>query len=142
MWKELVRRFEPAARFRDPATPAGLAAEVRLGGELPDELRECLLETDGVETEHTILLWDAGRIAADNHLFRTNPDFRDLYMSFDQLLFFADAGNGDQFGYRVLSGAVLDAEIYAWNHEDDSRTWVAPGLATFLEWWLTGAIKV
>ncbi|MBX9626394.1 MAG: SMI1/KNR4 family protein [Gemmataceae bacterium] len=143
MWKELIRRFEPAARFRDPVTPAELvAAEARLGSPLPAELRDCLLETNGVETEYAVLLWGVGRIADDNHLFRTNPEFRDLYMAFDQLLFFADAGNGDQFGYRMLPGAGLDTEIYVWNHEDDSRTWAASGLARFLESWLTGMLKV
>lgn len=143
MWKDLIRRFEPKARFREPVTPAELvAAEARLGSPLPAELRDCLLETNGVETEYAVLLWDVGRIAADNDLFRTNPEFRDLYMSFDQLLFFADAGNGDQFGYRMLSDAVRGAEIYVWNHEDDSRTWAAPGLATFFEWWSTGKLKV
>jgi hypothetical protein len=29
-----------------------------------------------------------------------------------------------------------------WNHEDDSRTWVAPNLAKYLEWWLTGRITL
>jgi hypothetical protein len=32
--------------------------------------------------------------------------------------------------------------VFVWNHEDDSRTWVAPSLRVYLEWWLTGKIKI
>jgi len=52
-------------------------------------------------------------------------------------LFFADAGNGDQF---ALVPMTTRPEVFAWSHEDDSRTWVAPGLAKYLDWWLTGKI--
>jgi hypothetical protein len=35
-----------------------------------------------------------------------NTDFKELYMPFDCLLFFADAGNGDQFGYPICDGVI------------------------------------
>lgn len=41
-------------------------------------------------------LFEAAEIVSDNPTLRTCEDFRDLYMPFDPLLFFADAGNGDQ----------------------------------------------
>lgn len=59
-------------------------------------------------------------------------------MSFDQLLFFADAGNGDQFAFSMLGRF----DVFAWDHETDSRTNVAPDLATYLEWWLDGRIRL
>ncbi|CAI8713500.1 Alpha/beta hydrolase [Bacillus sp. IT-79MI2] len=31
---------------------------------------------------------------------------------------------------------------YVWNHEDDSRTWVAPSLKQFIEWWSDGTISI
>ena len=34
------------------------------------------------------------------------------------------------------------ADIYTWNHEDDSRTWVAPNLETFVTWWTSGKITI
>ncbi len=52
-------------------------------------------------------------------------------MPFDCLLFFADGGNGDLFGYSILNGIVQRDDIYVWNHENDSRTWVAPSLKIF-----------
>ena len=39
-------------------------------------------------------------------IFRANADFAELYMPFDALLFFADAGNGDQFAYAIQAGAI------------------------------------
>ena len=74
----------------------------------------------------------------DNAAFRANTEFRDLYMPFDGLVFFADAGNGDQFALS-LSG---NHEVYVWNHEDDSRTWVASSVLAYLEGWMTGRITV
>jgi len=62
------------------------------------------------------------RIAADNVGFRSNADFRELYMPFDPLLFFADAGNGDQFAFPRTPPRD---EVFVWDHEDDSRRWVA-----------------
>jgi len=59
-------------------------------------------------------------------------------MPFDGIVFFADAGNGDQFGIS-LSGSQ---EIYVWNHEDDSRAWVAPTILGYLQEWMTGRLTV
>jgi len=60
-------------------------------------------------------------------------------MPFDALLFFGDAGTGDLFGLVPHTGRP---DVFAWNHEDDSRTWVAPGLGKYLEWWQNGRIKL
>ncbi|TDO54679.1 hypothetical protein EV643_101469 [Kribbella sp. VKM Ac-2527] len=84
------------------------------------------------------LMWSAERIAQDNTRFRGSVDFAELYMPFDPLVFFSDAGNGDQFAV-VMRG---NREVYVWNHEDDSRTWVAPTVLRFLEEWMTGRLKV
>ena len=62
--------------------------------------------------------------------------------TFDPLLFFADAGNGDQFAFVITAGKIRRPDIFAWDHENDSRTWVAPSLAKYLEWWLSGDLKL
>jgi hypothetical protein len=111
--------------------------------ELPADLAEVLLESNGIDGEYGLgLIWPAERIVADNRRFREYRDFRELYMPFDPLLFFADAGNGDQFAFVILDGAVRRPDVFAWDHENDSRTWVAPSLKTYLEWWLTGRLKL
>lgn len=128
------------AHFSDPASPASIATlETALGDSLPEELRDLLLEANGIEGEYGLgLLWPAERIASDNLLFRTSDDFTDLYMPFQGLIFFADAGNGDQF-FVSLSGTN---EIYVWDHENDGRTWVAATVLDYLESWMKGDLIV
>jgi hypothetical protein len=144
MWKELVHKHCADCQFADPASGAQLTQlQNALSVPLPDELRQLLLESDGVHGVYGVdLVWSAERIRKDNLTFRSNRDFRHQYMPFDHLLFFADAGNGDQFAFTVLAGEVRKPDVFVWNHEDDSRVWVAPSLAKYLEWWLTGRIKV
>jgi len=84
------------------------------------------------------LLWDTARIERDNSHFRNDEVFREIYMSFDDLVFFADAGNGDQFGISLRG----PQDVFVWNHEDDSRTWVASTPTDYLKRWLSGELKV
>jgi hypothetical protein len=111
--------------------------------EFPAQLASLLKESNGVQGEYGLgLLWSVERIEEDNLKFRTFPDFRKLYMPFNALLFFGDAGNGDQFAYTILEGEVRRGDIFVWDHEDDSRIWVAPSLSVFYDWWLTGKLKI
>lgn len=128
------------AHFAEPATSETIAsAESHLGHPLPSELREVLAETNGIEGEYGLgLLWAAERISEDNARFRCSTLFADLYMPFDGLVFFADAGNGDQF-FVSLSG---NNEVYVWDHESDSRTWVAQTVSSYLRGWMQGHITV
>jgi hypothetical protein len=117
--------------------------ETAVGIALPDELKSLLRESNGVlGTSGLRLIWPAEEITQRNVMMRTDSTFLHSYMSFENLLFFADAGNGDQFAFRIIQGAIRRPDIFVWNHEDDSRTWAAPSLKHYLEWWLTGKLKV
>jgi hypothetical protein len=142
MWRELIELHYTDHQFQPGATESALAeVERQLGHAIPSVLRGLLAESDGVSGEFGLgLVWPLSRIAEDNLAFRSNAEFRELYMSFDQLLFFGDAGNGDQFAFRLVS-VLWDRDIYAWNHEDDSRCWVAPSLSQYLEWLADGRIE-
>jgi len=119
-----------------------LSAEDTLGIRLPQQLRRYLLKSDGMDDEYGFaIVWPLERIVRDNQLFRTNADFKELYMPFDCLLFFAEAGNGDQFAFPIQSGEIRRDDVFLWNHEDDSRTWVAPSLETYVEWRLAGKLS-
>jgi len=144
MWQELIRRLTTDCKFNPPVSASQLAVTERvLGMALPDGLRDLLLESNGVAGEYGLgLIWPVERIETDNLAFRSKAHFRELYMPFDHLLFFADAGNGDQFAFPVLAGEVRRPDVFAWDHEDDSRSWVAPSLEKYLEWWLSGRIKL
>ncbi|MGX1805300.1 SMI1/KNR4 family protein [Nocardia sp. NPDC055321] len=105
---------------------------VRLGQAVPDELRELLRGSDGVRDEYgSGLVWSAREIVEQNIEFRRDPEFARLYMSFDQLMFFGDNGGGDQFCY-VRVPAERNSDVFVWDHETDSRTWVAGSLADYL----------
>jgi hypothetical protein len=145
MWVEFLRGVYTTIEFHQPSSVFQLdEAESKLGLKLPDELRSILCETNGVTGEYGLgLLWPIQRIVEDNLKFREDGDLRDLYMPFDHLLFVADAGNGDQFAYSIRAdGAIHHSDIFAWDHENDSRTWVAASLKQYFEWWENGSIKL
>jgi SMI1-KNR4 cell-wall len=141
MWRERILRWTDEATFRDPASDeAILACEAALGQRLPRDLADLLRETNGVEGEYGLgLIWPIERIREDNLMFRLSTDFAGLYMPFEPMLFFADAGNGDQFAFVIRD---RPADVFVWDHETDSRSMVAPNLATYLERWLDGQILV
>ncbi|WP_257154877.1 SMI1/KNR4 family protein, partial [Bacillus toyonensis] len=125
-------------KFNTPATEATITKiEDMFQVKLPDELKYFLCETNGVEYSefNLTLVWNTDRIQKENYDMRSEKFFKEMYMPFDSLLFIADAGNGDLFGYRVLNGLIDNYDIYIWNHENDSRTWIAPSLQIFIEWW-------
>ncbi|MBO1333484.1 SMI1/KNR4 family protein [Streptomyces sp. VRA16 Mangrove soil] len=130
MWREMATTF-PDAVSRPPAAEEALAAiERHLGQPVPEDLRALLLETDGIEDDcGTETVWTAERILAENADFRAAPDFRELYQPFDSLMFFGDNGGGDQFAF-VRTPRRDD--VFVWDHETDSRTWVAPSLKSYL----------
>lgn len=142
MWKELIQNLTAQAQFSPCAEASALrSAESALGINLPEELSTLLCETNGVEGEYGLgLVWPIERIKADNLAFRQNADFINLYMPFGHLLFFADAGNGDQFAFAIQNGEIKRPDVFVWNHEDDSRTWAAPSLQRYLEWFLSGKL--
>ncbi|WP_331738009.1 SMI1/KNR4 family protein [Streptomyces sp. NBC_01276] len=141
MWTQVVAALPGTAVFRPPVSEASLIhCATTLGHPLPAELVALLRESNGMEDEYGDgLIWSAERIASENRTLREDAGLTKLYMPFDPLLFFADAGNGDLF---ALLPRIDRPDVFVWNHEDDSRTWAAPSLAKYLEWWLTGQIKL
>ena len=153
-WKEYISGLDLVDKttsfvFNSPTTETlleDLKSQFDLS-ELPNELEELYKQTNGVQElldgrEIGELVWTIERTIETNKQYRSNLDFKDLYMSFDQLLFVSDAGNGDLFGFITLGGKFDRYDVFVWNHEDDSRTWVAPNLTKFIEWWTNGTINV
>jgi hypothetical protein len=110
-WKEYILQLNPRDintifHFNTRASD-NLLAELKKQfdlTELPGELEQFYNEMNGVDEMlggHKIseLVWSIDRVIETNKSYRNNRDFKDLYMSFNQLLFIADGGNGDLFGY-------------------------------------------
>lgn len=133
-WRKLSSRLDSESEFADATTREQItAAQAALGILFPDELCQLLLETDGITGRYgPCRIWPLARIVSDNIQFRRNSDFAELYMPFDPLLFFGDDGGGDQYAYRILAGKIEYTDVYAWQHDSDSRTWFARDLRDYL----------
>ena len=137
MWREKLSALDPEVRFLEPARTEQLAeVEQVFMVALPGDLTSLLSETNGVTDRYGAgLIWSTDRVISDNQSFRES--FAELYMPFDALLFFADAGNGDQFAFPLTSAGARD-DVFVWDHESDSRRWYASSLEQYLTWWLGG----
>jgi hypothetical protein len=135
-WKQLIERAASDAEFASPASAGQLTAiEQSLGVQLPPALRELLLESDGVRAHYGAgVIWPSSMIQQQNLLFRTNEDFKPLYMPFDNLLFFGNDGGGDHFAYVIHADRQIHKDdIFRWKHESDSRVWLVNNLEIFFE---------
>jgi hypothetical protein len=144
MWREIISMVEPKAIFFIGATESQVVAfERAIHVTLPDDLKNLLQESNGVRGEFGLrLIWSIEETSQHNLEMRHNLPFISDYMSFDHLVFFADAGNGDRFAFGIIQGAVKRPDIFVWDHENDSRSWVAPSLRHYLDWWLTGKLNI
>jgi len=127
-WKRLVEKVASDAEFAGPASDSQLdSVEQALGTQLPQDLRELLLEFDGVKAHYGAgVVWPASEIQKQNQMFRTDVDFKELYMPFDHLLFFGADGGGDQFAFAVhADGKIHKSDVFRWKHESDERVWLA-----------------
>lgn len=97
-------------------------AEKALGCRLSDSLRDLYAQTNGLLDE-----WGYAYVLSISDLVERNRQFRsqygNLYMSFDDLVVFGQLGNGDMFFQPSIPEA--NDNVFAWDHEDDSRTWYA-----------------
>jgi len=144
MWKNFIETISKEYHFKAPASnPEVTLIEEKLNIELPKKLVDLFNETNGVfDNFDCPLIWSTEQIIKDNLFFRNFDDYKDIYMPFDHLLFFSDAGNGDLFGFAILNGSIQKDDIYVWNHEDDSRTWIASSLENFIKGWITSEISI
>ena len=134
--KEEIIAVFPDARFSPAANEEKIAlAEIQMGITIPDALRWFLKDADGVKADYgSGLIWSIEEIQTKNAEFRTLADFRELYMPFTALLFFADDGGGDQFAFPVHADGVIHREdVFRWDHETDARIWFAGNLSRYVQ---------
>ncbi len=143
MWKNLIAKLDAKCTFYPPASVDQIAeVERRLGLILPPDLVGLLQETNGVRgSDYLYDFLNTEQITKVNLQIRGWNVSSEIYMPLDCFLFFASPGNGDQFGYAITTGGQF-ANIHGWNHETDSRPFVAFHLAQFVEQWIQGKIKI
>jgi hypothetical protein len=104
MWKDYINTVAKGYDFKQPVIQSEIQQiKKELQVELPNDLFELYKETNGVFDEFGCpLIWSTDQVIRDNLFFRSFADYKDIYMPFDHLLFFSDAGNGDLFGNRKI----------------------------------------
>lgn len=144
MWKDYIGTISNEYSFKPSASNTEIIQITEeLNVELPKMLWALFKETNGVFDRFGCpLIWSTSQIIKDNLFFRNFEDYKDIYMPFDHLLFFSDNGCGDLFGYKILNGRIQTEDIYVWNHEDDSRMWVASSLKVFIKGCILGEITI
>lgn len=131
-WVDRVRICMPRAKLFTPAKAEDIArAEEAVGTHFPTELRELLLETNGVDGLYSNPVCPLDRIVAMNREFRS-ADYLADRMPFDHLLFFGDTGNGDDFAFPIYRSGTVGSAVFMWEHETDCRQEYASGLSDFL----------
>ena len=129
MYIEKIKEHAKASRFiviNPPASDVEIQELKDSLGEIPEDLVVLLKEINGDDN----VFLSAKDIIETNMMLRTDPDF-DVYMPLDCLLVFAHNGCGDYYGYQIRKEGI-DSWIFLWDHENDSRTWVARGLEHFI----------
>lgn len=129
MWKSKIlelNKDNPFSKLNHPATEARISeVSLKLKVKIPDELEALLKEVNG----------DGDTFLSTEQIIRDNLSLREMedFMPLDVLLFFAENGCGDYFGYAIRKNGEIDSNIFMWDHESDSRKWVAQGLDQFIE---------
>jgi hypothetical protein len=130
-WNSMIHGMAEGWEVRDPTSAESIGkAEVSLKIGIPEELRHLLLETSGiVDDTGCNVVWSLDQIVEANAQYRSNADFGAMYMPFDHLLLFGEAGNGDLFAYSITrDGQVVNKDVFGWSHETDDRKWLAKSI--------------
>ncbi|MGH9548518.1 MAG: SMI1/KNR4 family protein, partial [Terriglobales bacterium] len=120
--------------FHSPASEAAISeSEDKLGVEFPGELKELLRISNGIEGPWSAqILLSADEIVSKNLEMRSTEMFGELYLTFDQVLFFGEEGNGDLYYCRIIDGKA-DGKVFEWDHECDDRICVAQCVSGFYQ---------
>ena len=133
-WREAIQRLKHNVKFNAPADAENIRdIETSLRTNVPLDLRDLLLETNGIED----WLLSAKNIIDVNLEYRNRKEYQEVYMPLDGLLFFLQDGTGSYYGYPICGGRCDTVpRVFYWLHETDERTVAGDTLAAVLERYL------
>jgi len=142
MWKDLIQNISTGCIYGEPASIEDIEVLEKLFSiQIPKELRNLLYETNGINDSYGYsLIWSIEKITREN--LNLGERLEDVYLPFNNLLFFADARNGDMFGYSISDRSIKQNDIYLWNHRNNEQTKIAPSLNDFVEDWIRGKLSI
>ena len=134
MWLEKVEaivQMNQFARLVPPAEDHEIKKLFDMFGDIPSDLIALLKEANG----------DGDVLLSVDQIIETNLTNRQIdgYMPMDCILFFARNGCGDYYGYGIRKDKEF-SNIYFWDHELDSRTYIGGYLEQLLDSYLKGEI--
>ncbi len=88
------------------------------------------------------LFWPVSEIKQRNQWLRSDAGYSAYGRRFDDLLFFADAGDGTLFGYFVASDIVEQEDIFIWYPIDNVVNPLGFSLETFIDEWIGGKLAI
>ena len=142
MWKDLIQNISTGCIYGEPASIEDIEVLEKLFSiQIPKELRNLLYETNGINDSYGYsLIWSIEKITREN--LNLGERLEDVYLPFNNLLFFADARNGDMVGYSISDRSIKQNDIYLWNHRNNEQTQIAPSLNDFVEDWIRGKLSI
>jgi hypothetical protein len=136
-WRQLLGSYQNL-HLAPGCTPTQLEdAELRLGHELPNELKSMLSETDGIYDldGQWNVAWPLKQLVSDNLNLRQNQE-----LTFPDLLAFGDNGCGEPFCRPIAPSATDRNTVLHWAPIHGETTDLAPSLHAFWAGWLSGQI--
>ena len=137
MWRELITQLDTKSEIVLSAPVAEdqlIDVEQSLAIQFPDNLRGLLLETDGITDIFGVqIIWSIDWIKRNNLANRQDDLVANTFAQYGNLLFFADAGNGDEYAFLITKDKVEKGDVYGWKHEDDKLEWAAASLEEYLK---------
>jgi SMI1-KNR4 cell-wall len=123
------RVFGARYRAARAATPNELQqSETRVSAQLPDDLRQLYLTSDGVWdiAGQWFVVWPLAQLVDANAVLAEDNEWSET-----DLVAFGDDGTGNPFCFRRSA-----LGIYFWSHVDAEATLLAPDLQTFWDGWM------
>jgi len=144
-WLELFNGFNEDITFFDPIADDELnKIKEATGTEVSGDLLNLLLQTNGIKDNRfgDYLVYDSDRII--EHYKLCLDYFKPSKFAYSRpLLFFADDGCGNYFGYEVKGNQIISPQIIFFSPiEPDKLRIVASDFSTWATEWYTGKLSV
>ena len=143
-WIELFESLDENASTSEPAKDFVVEQiKEQTGTEISGQLLELLMQTNGIINKRfgDYLVYSYDRIIECHELFNTHYP-RDENELLQSLLFIADDGCGDYFGYVVSGGKIETEEIGVYYPITNEYKIVAPSLREWAIEWYSGKLVI
>ncbi len=132
-FKEIISKSFEDFTINSPTEKTDIEnLENELNFQLPNDLKEFLLFSDGCDLEMiSIFGVNTDETFIDLIEEWKDPEYKEMYPNSQNLFFFASDDMGGFFGYKKEKSNKYDG-IYYWDHEEDTVTFVSNNISDFI----------